>query len=310
MPSSANSRIVAIGEVHTGLLLNSAALMPDRGSLALSFLPGERVRTAQRPIPYAASPDLLTGIDCALPSASGLRSRGIGTVTSRAIITGGRVLQGSAHSRLRRSDVDFRLPWSHYLSQPAVVEAIGKFTWDDLSDGFTAGRPGIDVGAVSARAMDTVQQSRYLDRKPPFRCQRTMLRWTFAHAEKTSVNFVLAGTELRTVKLKGDIESLDAIVGLCEDLALHDWLLTTLLSQLEKIGIGSGQPAQIAGRLRPAVDHLMHLWMPGAHVREDLLQLRSSLDRACGFTRQWEASVNRIRDQLALSTLSLLCSGP
>ena len=72
------------------------------------------------------SPDLLTGVDCRLPSNSGRQVRGAGTVVSRAIITGRRILQGSAYTKITSGRENRRLPWSHYLSQPGQIEAVGK----------------------------------------------------------------------------------------------------------------------------------------------------------------------------------------
>ena len=59
-------------------------------------------------------------------------------------------------------------------------------------------------------------------------------------------------------------------------------------------------------RLRPVIDHLLHLWMPGAQVDRGLMSIWADLERKPGFTRQWEASVNRVRDQVSLHTLQLL----
>jgi hypothetical protein len=48
------------------------------------------------------------------------------------------------------------------------------------------------------------------------------------------------------------------------------------------------------------VEHLLHLWMPGARVDRSLAPLWDVLEREPGFTRQWRTLVRRIRDQLAL----------
>ncbi len=58
--------------------------------------------------------------------------------------------------------------------------------------------------------------------------------------------------------------------------------------------------------LRPAVDHLLHLWMPRAHVDRSLGHLWDELEQEPGFTRQWRSLVQRIRDQLAVQTIPLL----
>jgi hypothetical protein len=304
--------MLTTGEVRTGLLLNSAAIPQNALPYALRLLPGERVRTSDRPIGYGVSADVLTGIDCTLTAASGARTRAVGTVAARATITGGRIAQGSAHARLVESDVDYRRPWSHFLGRPGVVETIGRIGWADLARGLTADprpAPGLDLGAICDRVLDGVQQWPDLDRSPPFRTARTTLRWVLqngGNATTDHLSFIIVNSELRTVSLALTDHALPAVLQLCEDLALHDWLLTTLLGLIERSRMGSGELPQTIAKLRPAVDHLLHLWMPGARVDLRLMPLWHSLDKRPGFTTQWEASVSRIRDQLALNTLTLL----
>jgi len=98
------------------------------------------------------------------------------------------------------------------------------------------------------------------------------------------------------------------LLDLVEDLALHDWLLSTVETELERARLGSGPMDKTLRSLRPLVDHVLHHWMPGARVRQDLLPLWNSLDRVHGLTRQWDISVNRVRDQLSLSTITMLSS--
>src|SRR4051812_47627384 len=88
--------LVALGVVHTGLLQHSTALSAAACQRILALLPGERVHTFERPISYAVSPELLTGVDCQLAGAAGAAPRAVGSVATRAAITGGHVLQGSA----------------------------------------------------------------------------------------------------------------------------------------------------------------------------------------------------------------------
>ena len=44
----------------------------------------------------------------------------------------------------------------------------------------------------------------------------------------------------------------------------------------------------------------------GTAYQKLLLPLWESLERRPGFTRQWDVSVNRIRDQIAVTTVGLL----
>ncbi|CAM5643812.1 putative protein OS=Streptomyces tendae OX=1932 GN=GUR47_09795 PE=4 SV=1 [Streptomyces tendae] len=70
------------------------------------------------------------------------------------------------------------------------------------------------------------------------------------------------------------------LAALCDDLALHDWLLTTVVRMLDGLRLGAGA-AQDAGAVvptRPAVDHLLHLWMPGARAGRELV---SAYKRTC-----------------------------
>jgi hypothetical protein len=301
--------MLAVGEVRTGLLQSSGAVPPTLAARALALVPGERVRTAERPIGYAVSPDRLTGVDCRLATRSGARPRGIGTAVTRAAITGGRVIQASTHTVLVRGGTD-RRPWPHYLARPGIVETLAKAGWADLADGFLGPRDPstLDLAALNERILDDIVVSRELDRRPPFRSRRTTLRWVAetvgAGREPPVAQFSLAGGLLRTARLALPADDPALVVDLCEDLALHDWLLTTLVEMLERSGLGSGATA--VERIRPAVDHLLHLWMPGARVERRLLPLWESLEQRPGFTRQWDVSVNRIRDQIAVTTVELL----
>jgi hypothetical protein len=314
--------MLILGEVHTGLLQNSTALPAPQCEGALGLFRGETVRRSERPIAHAVSPDLLAGVDCRLATGSGARVRGVGTVVHRATITGGHVLQGSAMVRLTGSEARHRLPWSHYLARPGRVETIGGSDWADLARGFVAA-PGaaatLDLGAISSRVMHAVQSSPFVDRTPPFRTARTRLQWvavTTGGAAPTGspgdsgerVAFSIESEQRRTLQLHCPAEQVAALAAFCEDLALHDWLLTTLLNMIERSRIGGDSRARTVGRLRPAIDHLLHLWMPAARAGQDLLELWEGLERRPGFSRQWQASVNRIRDQIAASTIALLDS--
>jgi hypothetical protein len=305
--------MLTFGEVHTGLLQNSTSLPWDATAEVLNLLVGEQVRRSERPMAYAVSPNLLTSVDCRLPAASGKVIRGVGTVISRASITGGHVAQGSGHAVVVKSTANRRLSWSHYLTRPGAIEAIGKADGADIARGFAGTSQALgtlNLGAISGRTLDAVQRSTRLDRHPPFRTQRTHMRWVVTPTDEEGVEatgtFRVVTPTLRVLELVVPREHTGSIVDLCEDLALHDWLLTTLLSLMESSLTGPGTRAQRISRLRPAIDTLLHLWMPAARVDEALLQVWQSLERRPGFTRQWEASVSRIRDQMTLGTLALL----
>lgn len=322
--------MLTLGEVHTGLLQNSTSVPQARSVQLLAIVLGERVRHSTRPIAYAVSPERLTGVDCRLAALSKARVRGVGTLVSRASITGGHVLQGSTFTRVVRGEADRRLPWSHYMSRPGVVETVGKADQEDLANGFIETKPGggwasalpnLDLGAVSDRLMDEVQISMGLDRRPPFRTARTRLRWAVVHRPASGqgapgataggeapaqVRFSIENDTLRTMAIEVDVDDARSVAAFCEDLALHDWLLTTLLELIERSQIGDGSRSRVIDRLRPAIDYLLHLWMPAARVDQAVLPLWESLERRPGFTKQWRALVDRIRDQVAVGTVMQL----
>lgn len=313
--SLATGSLVAMGEVHTGLLHHSTAVSPAQATRLLQLVPGERVRRSERPIAHALSPELLTGVDCLLPTASGMKVRAVGTAVSRAGITGGHVVQGSAYTRVTRGEAVRRLPWSHYLALPGVVETIGKADGTHLADGFLNGRPPaghLDLGAIGQRVLDSVQHNKdHLDHRTAFRTSRTRLRWVLLPAgRQPSITFAIDDETTRTVRLTAhDAVDVAAHVELCEDLALHDWLLTTLLALIERSRIGSGSRLAVVQRLRPAIDFLLHLWMPAARIHPTLAELWHSLDTRPGLSRQWQVNVDRVRDQLALGAIERLSGG-
>src|SRR5262249_592847 len=222
-------------------------------------------------------PDVLTGVDCRLATRTGRKMRGIGTVVTHASVTGCRVLQGSTHTELAAAGSEHRKPWSHYLSRPGVVEvATKKARSEDIRDGFLGPDlpDALDLGAVSDRAMDGIQRRPELDRTPPFAARRVALRWTL---EKSAGNvlqayFTSTSPTVRTLQVTAPNEvRIPAVVELCEDLALHDWLLTTLLELIERGQRAGSDPTQVVESLRPAVEHLIHLWLPGPRVEEAIL---------------------------------------
>jgi hypothetical protein len=306
MVEAAQTVMATMGEVYTGLLRNSVAISPTKAKGLLGFVAGEKVRTFERPIPQALSPERLTGVDCQLNGSSGGRIRAIGTVSSRAAITGGHLVQGSAHVRVVQGSAGRRLPWSHYLANPGTVETVGKTTPGSVTEGFTSARSGtdlLDLAAIAGRALETVQSHRELDHSPPFRTQRTRLRWLATTARDGALTFRLEPDLVRTIRLPDRQLDPATVATLCEDLARHDWLLTTLVSLIGRAPIGSGDRAAVIDRLQPALDYLLHLWMPAARIDAALIDLWDAMERRPGLTRQWQATVSRIRDQLALAAV-------
>jgi hypothetical protein len=308
-----------IGEVHTGLLQHSTSLRIADAAQLLSLVEGAEVASSQRPVSYAVSPELPEGVDCLLPSESGRRVRCVGAVLSRALLSGGRVVQASAVATIKPSAARRRLSWSHYIARAGDLETIGKTDRADVVSGFLRPRRGaeptgtLSLAGIADRLLDRVQRHDSLDRRAPFRSRRTQLRWTATIDERFatagSARFTVAADGLRTVEMELGPSDAPGARDLCEDLALHDFLLTTVTRFIEDI-TSSPRPVQDkAAQLRPVVEHLLHLWMPGVRVSPALLPVWDVFERRPGFTRQWTASVDWIRDQLASGAIALLQRG-
>jgi hypothetical protein len=300
--------MLVFGEVHTGLLQHSTSVTSALAGRILSLRLGDDVRSYTRPISHVVSPDLYDGLDCRLTTDSGLRPRAVGTATSYASITGGQVVQAVATTTIRSGESDHRLPWSYYLSRPGVLETLGPAPWTRLAAGWLAAEDAApNLGAISGRLLDVVQRSPQLHRPAPLKAARTKLRWVLEPSEADPrIDFSLEQGRLRTVRLTGRGFGQREVADFCADLALHDWLLTTLLATIERSGLESGAGSVAIGRLRPLIDHVLHHWMPAARLDEISRGLWRSVDQAAGLTRQWDTQVTRVRDQLALHTVTLL----
>ncbi|MFI6334423.1 SCO2521 family protein [Streptomyces sp. NPDC050535] len=312
-PGDATRTVLVCGEVRTGLLPTFEPLDVRAAEQLLRLRADELVLVSKRPNLYALSPETLTGVDCRLPTSNGAKVRAVGTVTARAALTEGRLLQADAYFRVPASGPDERRPWGQYLVRPGVVEPLGKLPQEALVQGVLAGsgRGELDLGLIAEGLLARLLRHKLLVHRTPMKSQRTRLRWVAlpaADAEGASIErFTLAEDELRTVRLRVP-EGVEpaAVAGLCEDLALHDWLLTTVVRLLDGSRPGSADGADAALALRPAVEHLLHLWMPGARVHHVLAPLWDVLEREPGFSRQWNTLVQRIRDQLAVQAVPLL----
>ena len=117
--------VLACGEVRTCLLPSSSALDGGAAAQLLRLRADEPVLVSERPIMYALSPEVLTGVDCRLPTSNGADIRGIGTVIARAALTEGRVLQAGAYFGAPATGPERRRPWGHYLVRPGRGEPVG-----------------------------------------------------------------------------------------------------------------------------------------------------------------------------------------
>jgi hypothetical protein len=307
---------VVLGEIRTALLASSVSLSPVAAGRVVRAVAGDPVRQSERPIPYVVSPETLTGIDCRLATYRPGKARGIGTAAAHVALTGGRVVQGSAWAGLAPSPAGRRLGWSYYLARPGTMFVVGRTDWPDLAHGFVESvRPGarplpsFDPGGVAARLVAHVQRDPGLIGGPPLKTDGTTLRWAALLRESvaaSSLRFAIAGRDTRTMLIDGPGLDLAGVLAFAEDVALHDWLLSALTRQLERGRLGIDDRRVVLARLAPAVDQLLHLWMPAARLDDAAAGLWRGLERRPGFGRHWDALVNRIRDQLALGTMAVL----
>jgi hypothetical protein len=301
---------LTIGEVHTGLLLTSAAVSADATAELLTIAPGGSVRTRQRPIRYAWSPEVLTGVDCSAPLDDRREVRIVGTPATRLSLTDGRIIQAGTHATFRHDHAGRRRPWAHYLAQPGVLEVLGKASEESLAAGFLRGpatTTALNLGAVNVRALAAVQRSERLDRNPPFHSRRTRLRWSAESSDgEQEIVFTLGTDGLRTARLRAPEANPRALADFCADLALHDWLLSTLLDIVDRAVARDRPAAELIGLLRPGIYHLVHAWMPAAHVSRTLDRIWQELDLRSGFSLQWQKTVERIRDQLSVGLIEAL----
>jgi hypothetical protein len=299
-----------MGEVQTGLLLTSTAVSADTAAELLAIVPGGSVRTRERPVRYAWSPEVLTGVDCLAPLADRREVRVVGTPATRLSLTDGHIIQSGTYATLRYEPAGRRRPWGHYLAQPGVLEVLGTASEENLATGFLGGpaaATALDLGTVNVRTLSAVQRSRRLDHNPPFRTQRTRLRWSAERSESAQEVVFMLGTDgLRTVRLRAAETDPRALADFCADLALHDWLLSTLLDIVDRAVARKRPAAELIGMLRPGVDHLVHAWMPAAHVSRTLAMIWQELDLKSGFSLQWQKTVERIRDQLSVGLIEAL----
>lgn len=300
---------VMLGEIRTGLLSNSGSITWETAAQLLALIPQQLVRRWERPVRHAASPEVLTGVDCLLPSAAGRGTRAVGTLATDVRITGGQMLQAATRVRLRPADERRRLPWSHYLTRPGVVEVWGAVPTDDLVAGFLGGKATpdtLDLGSPSAYRMNAVQASHLLDGAHSYRPERTRLRWAAVISSgPPGITFSLETPQAHSLRLEVTPELAAGVADLCQDVALHDWLLSSVLALIDRSAIGTRNRAAVVRTLAPGIDHLLHAWLPGARIGEELMAYWTEIDRRSGLSRQWEAAVRRIRDQVALATVEL-----
>jgi hypothetical protein len=302
--------VLILGEVRTCLVQNSSPLSSARAADLLSIKAGRPVLVTDRPINRTVSPDTLMGVDCRLSTVPKVKARGIGTVSVRATLSGGLVLQSSARARLEAAQSQSRHKWSHYTRRRGVVEVISKASFEHLAQGHRTRTESdtLDLGAVSQHLIGLVQQRPQLDHAVALRTRPTRLRWS-AQADDSAeptVHLHVDDEVLRTVRVVVPADRLDLAERFCEDLALHDWLLTTVgnvVEQADRVTAAGDDPLPL---LTSALGLLVKLWMPAAHVDPRIRALWDLIETQPGFTRQWQAQITWIRDQMAVRTIKAL----
>ncbi|MFI9505754.1 SCO2521 family protein [Nocardia sp. NPDC052566] len=301
--------LIALGEVRTCLVPTSATLHRAEASELLSLVPGRRVLWRQRPGTLAVSPATPVGVDCELLLTGAAPARVVGTVASRAIVVGGRMLQSSVRTQVVRVDERRRQTWSHYLSRAGVTELISKVgdradACDGLADGYLNGVPTpdtLDLASIGERLLARLRTDASLDQRAPMQTSTTRLRWTarVGGAAAPDMAFCLDDESVRSAAITVRSEKdLDAAQRFCEDLAAHDWLLTigdAAIEEADRFPPSSDEEAELLGAV---LKHLAHLWMPGAHAPPQLRALWKDLQTDPGFSRQWTALIGQVRDRL------------
>ncbi|QIS06960.1 hypothetical protein F5X71_35755 [Nocardia brasiliensis] len=306
--------LVVLGEIHTCLLPSRTVLDTTAGIELLSAVRrGIAVTARARPMPLVVSPNRFEGVDCDLIPVSGRHIHVIGTVASRTVVTGGRVLQGSSHTMVTRARD--RQPWSYYLSRPGTVDAVSALGAEPaarIADGHlhSRGADQLDLTSISQRMSAFTGVDPRLDQKPPFRAGATRLRWSVevstAPDQQPHFAFHLAGATSRSVRLTVSARDVAVAQRFCEDLAMHDWLLTTIGQVADRGGPTGHETEPALEQLALLLDQLVPLWMPGAHTAARLRPLWAGLEDDPGFTRQWSARVGQLRDRMTSATLRAL----
>ncbi|KQY38608.1 hypothetical protein ASD42_09500 [Nocardia sp. Root136] len=303
--------------MRTALLPESAALSRDSAAELVAVAHGMPVRSRERPVSWAQSPVVAEGVDCRLAVPSTRRVRAVGAVAAQATVTGGRIVQTAAHCAVVGAQSSRRQPWVHYMGRVGVLDVLTQITPElgkDVAQGFVAvGDPAnasFDPGAIAARMATKLRRAPTLNQRPPMYSDTTRLRWSarvLAGVEPL-LTMTMRDRELRTVEIVvGDGAQLADVQAFCHDLAMHDWLLTALIEvtdeAAEMFELSDSPVEQV---LSPMLEHLVHLWMPGAATPASMQGMWAALETDPGFTRQWQARVGQMRDRLAVATLTAL----
>lgn len=302
--------LAMLGEVSTALLPTATALQHGEVRELLEFSPDHRVRWRERPVSLGISPPVAEGVDCGLAVARHPAVRAIGTIALRATVVGGRIVQSSARCSITRSASDKRQGWFHYLSRVGVLEVMTRVTHETparLAEGFLGDRPSsatLDLTSPTDRLLGRIGLRR-LDNEAPLRAGTLRLRWAARVGDLPRAQVALRVHDdlTRTALIVVPTESeLDGVQRFCEDLAAHDWLLTVAADAVERADLAGPGTAESVDILAPVLEHLAHLWVPGAHTPAALRDLWAQLAEEPDLAAQWLRTVGHMRNRLLVST--------
>ncbi len=303
--------LAVFGEISSGLLPTAVALRRSEVEEILELAPGQRAHWRERPISLGVSASGAEGVDCQLAAPGHTSVRAIGTVAVRAVVVGGRVVQSSGQAIVVRSPSDQRMPWSHYLERDGVLEVVTKVNGDTgirLSEGFLAGQSAgqsLDLTSITERLRRRIGMNTALGNDLPLRVRGTRLRWV-ARVDDVAVPRVslrLHDDTRRTALIRVPSESeLTAAQRFCEDLALHDWLLTAIAATIERADLAGPASAASTDILATFLQNLAHLWAPGAHTPEPMRKLWRQLQDEPDFTADWRRSIDHLRHRMMVAT--------
>jgi len=298
--------MLSFGEVRTCLIQNLGTLSAPASVALMQLTPGSPVRKVDRPVRRVVSPEQVTGVDCKLQVAREGRGRAIGTVLSRAVVTNGRILQGTAHVSLARASSTERREWRHYLRREGVVEVLGSPDFHNVTDGYladTSPAHGLDLASISNRIIDEVQLSTHLDHTTALRAGTATVRWAVTLAPDSTPTVGIAKSDLpnfHIIRLSGAPGDLPMLIRFCEEFALHEWLLTTV----QDVIVPRAETDIARGRdpldsLLFALNELVPLWMPPTHLGSDMKGMKAlweAMESRTHYSRLFERQVARIRD--------------
>ena len=305
--------LLVFGEIRTCLIQSLGTLSSTASVALMQLTPGSPVSKVERPVRRVVSPEQVTGVDCRLHVAREGRGRAIGTVLSHAVVTNGRILQGSAHVALTAATSKERREWRHYLRREGVVEVIGSPEPHNVIDGFladTVPARGLDLASISDRIIDEVQRSQHLDHTTALRASTAVVRWaaTLAPDAKPTVGIAKSDVpNFHLIRLSGAPDDLPMLIRFCEEFALHEWLLTTVHDVIiPRAETDIARDRDPLDSLLFALNQLVPLWLPPTHLRPDMKVLWEAMESRTHYSRLFERQVARIcdlRDQARIRPL-------